>query len=94
MISDAEALGDQALQVDPAPAHHAMHGAVGTGLDQIGEFGLLLGREPRNGAVRPVVLQPIRPMLVEAMHPVAQRLTVHAADPRRLCPVHAVQNRG
>ena len=44
MISDAEALGDQALQVDPAPAHHAMHGAVGTGLDQIGELGLLLGR--------------------------------------------------
>jgi len=44
MIGDAEALSDQVLKVDPSPAHHAMHGAVGTGLDQIGELGLLLGR--------------------------------------------------
>jgi acetoacetyl-CoA synthetase len=34
-----------------------------------------------------------RPMLVKPMDPVAQRLAIHAADPRRLGPVHAVQNR-
>jgi len=44
VVIHPEALDDQALKVDPSPAHHAMHGAVGTGLDQIGEFGLLLGR--------------------------------------------------
>ncbi|MBA3517769.1 MAG: hypothetical protein H0T75_09050 [Rhizobiales bacterium] len=44
MIGDAEALGDQALKVNPSPAHDAMRGAVGASLDQIGEFGLLLGR--------------------------------------------------
>jgi hypothetical protein len=42
VVDDAEALGDDALQVGAAPAHDAMHGAVRTGLDKLGHFRLLL----------------------------------------------------
>ena len=31
VISHTEALGDEALQVDPAPAHDSMHGAIRAG---------------------------------------------------------------
>ncbi len=39
------------------------------------------------------VLQALRPVRVEPMDPVAQGLTIHAAHPRRLLPIHAVENR-
>jgi hypothetical protein len=32
-------------------------------------------------------------MIVKPVNPVAQRLPVHAADPRRFAPVHPVNNR-
>jgi hypothetical protein len=33
MPNHAEALGDETLEVDPAPAHNAMHGPIRTGFD-------------------------------------------------------------
>ena len=48
-----EALGDEALQVDPAPAHDPMHRPIGAGLDEMGQFGLLLGREAGRVAFGP-----------------------------------------
>jgi hypothetical protein len=54
-----------------APAHDGVRGAVRAGLDQ---FGKLRGREARRVALRPAVLQPLGAALIEAVHPVAQRL--------------------
>jgi hypothetical protein len=93
VIDDAEALSHETLQVDPAPAHDAMHGPIRTGLDKTGQLRLLLGGQTRRVALRPSVLQPIRSTFVEAVNPITQRLPVHAADPRRLYPVHPLQHR-
>src|SRR5215204_2080165 len=50
--------------------------------------------ERRGGvALRPAVLQPLGAALIEAVHPVAQRLAIHAADARRIRPAHPVQHR-
>ena len=61
VVDDPEALGDDALQVDPAPAHDAIYGAVRTGLDDLGQFRLLLGRQPRRLALRPMSFRPSGP---------------------------------
>lgn len=41
VVDDAEALFDHALQIDPAPAHHAIALPIGHRLDQGLQFGLL-----------------------------------------------------
>jgi hypothetical protein len=94
VVGDPEALGDQALQVDPPPAHEAMHGPVRADLDKLGQLGLLRDAEARWLALRPDVLQSIRTALVEAVDPVTQGLPVHAADACRVRPAHPVQDRG
>ena len=95
VVGDPEALQDEALQVDPTPAHHAMHGPVRPGLDKLGDLGALLGREARLGTLGPAVQKAIGAVRVEAVNPSfgPQRLPVHAADPGRLRPVHPVQDR-
>jgi len=45
-------------------------------------------------ALRADVLQPVRAFGVEPVNPVAQRLPIHPADPRRRFPAHPVQHRG
>src|SRR6185436_17606074 len=45
VIGDPEALENDALQVDPAPAHHTVHGPVRTGLDELRDLASLLLRE-------------------------------------------------
>jgi hypothetical protein len=92
VIGHAEALGDEALQVDPAPAHDAMHGPIRADLDDLGQFGPLLDGQAGRMALGPGVLQPVRATLVEAVDPVAQGLAVHAADARRLGPAHPVED--
>ena len=49
VIIDAEAL-DDFLKIDPPPAHHAVDDRIGTGFDNLGELGQLLGRKPRRRA--------------------------------------------
>jgi len=51
----------------------------------------LILRELRRPAARLDADQPVRTVLVEAVHPIPQRLPVHAADPRRLGAVHPVR---
>ena len=49
----------------------------------------------RRGAarvLRPNVGEPIGTMLIEPVHPIPQRLPVHAADPGRLGAIHPVNN--
>ena len=80
----AEAGLDHLRQVDPAPADHAVLGQIGTGADQRRQLGLMIRRQAGLGARWLAVRQPGQALLVEAMDPVAQGLTVHAAGLRRL----------
>src|SRR4051794_41797226 len=80
------------LKVHPPPAHDALHGPVWSGLDEVGQFGLWRGRGAGRVALGPAVRQPLRAVLVEAVHPVAQSLPVHAADAGGLGLVHPVQD--
>ena len=93
VIGDPEALEDHALQVDPTPAHHAVHGPVRTGFDELRNLKTLLLREARLATFGPVVQKTVGAVFVKAVNPIAQRLAVHPADPGRLRPVHAVQDR-
>jgi hypothetical protein len=93
VVGDAEALADDALQINAPPAHDAVHGPVWAGLDELRDLGTLLRREAGRRALGPAVEKTLGAMLVEPVHPVAQRLSVHAADPRCLRPVHSVENR-
>ena len=43
VVGDAEALADDALQINAPPAHDAVHGPVWAGLDELGDVGTLLG---------------------------------------------------
>jgi hypothetical protein len=94
VIGDPEALGDEVLQVDPPPAHNPVHRPIGSGLDEVGQLDLLLGREAGRVTLGPSVLEPLWAVLVEAVNPVTQRLAIHAADARRLRSAHPVQPRG
>jgi hypothetical protein len=89
---DAEAIPNDALQVDAAPAHHSVRLRVGSVLDELLQHLLLLVRQARSSPGRLDVDQPVRPMLVEPVRPVPQGLPVHAADPGRLGAAHAVQH--
>ena len=42
VVRDPEPLLDYALKIDPAPPNDAVRLRVGTGLDDVGKFGLLL----------------------------------------------------
>ena len=75
---DAEALGDNPLEVDPPPARHAVPLAIRPGFDEIGQ---LPGRQARLETLRSIAEETLRPGCVEAVDPIAQRLPVHASDP-------------
>ena len=92
-IVNPEALLDDRLQVNPAPANHAIAVHVGTRLNNPGKLAQLVIVQSAGGAAPPAVNQSRRPIGIESQHPVAKCLAVHAADPRRLRPVHAVINR-
>ena len=68
---DAEALLDNALEVDASPAHDAIALTIRASLDNPRQLGQLLGRQARLGALRPVVEKAFRAARVEAMNPVA-----------------------
>src|SRR5215207_4406110 len=70
VVGDAEALGHDLLQVDPAPAHDPVHGTVRAGLDELAKLRLLLRRQARRMAFRPAVFEPFGAAFVEAVHPV------------------------
>ena len=93
MIGDTVPLRDELLQVHAPPAHHPMHRPIWSLLDELSQCGQLLRRQTRWVALGPGVFEPIRPLLVEAMHPVPQGLPVHAANASGLRPVHPVQHR-
>ena len=93
MKVDAEPLGDDPLEIDPSPAHDAILFTIRPDLDDLRNLGQLLRRQARLGTRRPIVDEAPRPGGVEAMHPVAQRLAVHAADLGCSFSVHPVPDR-
>lgn len=93
MIIDAEALLDDTLQVSAPPAHNAIGLKCRACLDKPFQFRLLLFGQARLPARCLVIQQPIRPHVIEPLHPVAQRLPIHPANPRSLLAVHPVPNR-
>ena len=94
VVDHAPALGDQRLQVGAAPARQvAQASRSGSCLDDPVQLGLLLRRQPPRVARRGPVHQARRPLGVEPVHPVAQCLAVHAADPRRVRTAHPFVDR-
>lgn len=93
VIVDPEVLGDDPFEIDAPPSNHAVNFPVGASFDDGREFGLLIWRQTRNWSTRPIVQQPVGASFIEAMNPVAQGLTIHAADPGRVRAVHPLQNR-
>src|SRR6185503_12578020 len=89
---DREAGLDQGLQVDPAPAHHAVPVGVRPPLHDGFQLGLLPGREPRPRPGPAPVVEAREALLVVAVHPVPERLPVHAGRPRRLLPRGPLQH--
>jgi hypothetical protein len=92
VIDDPEPLLDDALEIDPAPAHDTIDRTVRAGLHDLGQCRQLRRRQARRGAFRPTVLQALWPLRVKPMDPVAQRLAVHAAEPGRVRPVYPVKH--
>src|SRR3954462_11219921 len=93
VVGDPEPLENDALQVDPTPAHHTVQGLVRPRCNEFGYLDPLIMRQARLGTLGPAVQKTLGAMPVEPMDPVAKRLPVHAADPGSLGPVHPVQNR-
>ena len=81
-----------APQVDPPPAHHAVAVGVRPALDGRRQLGLLLGRQPRPAPRPGPVAQAGEALGVVAVHPVPERLPVHAGVPRRFLPRGPLQH--
>jgi hypothetical protein len=67
MKVDAEPLGDDALEVEPTPAHDPVLLTIRPGRDDLRKLGPLLLRQARLGTRRPVVDEALRTRPVEAM---------------------------
>ena len=93
MKVDAEPLGDDALEVDPTPAHDAVLLPIRTGFDDPRQLSQSFRRQARLGAVRPVVDKALRARCIEAMDPVAQGLAIHAPDPGLRPTIHSIPDR-
>src|SRR5512134_620845 len=91
--SIAEALLDEAAQVDAAPAHDTVHLGIGPVVDDRAHLLLLFRSELRLAPRRLAVDQPIRPPGVDGVHPIAQRLPIHAANPGGFRPTLAIADR-
>ena len=91
---DPEAGLDQGLEVDPPPAHHAVPVRVRPPLHDRRQLGPLLRGEARLAPRAPPVVQAGEALGVEAVHPVAQGLPVHAGVPRRFLPRGPLQHHG
>lgn len=86
MIIDAEVLLDHPLQIDEAPAYHAIDGAVGAVLDEGRQGGELISRKPRRMALRADILLPLGPCSLN-------RWTQSRSVWRSLLPIRAACSR-
>ncbi len=80
VIIDAEALLDDALEIDAPPAHDADL-SVGACFDDCREFFPLRRRQTRCPPLRPIDQKPVGTSGVETANSVAQRLTINVRLP-------------
>jgi hypothetical protein len=87
----AKAPGDLVAQIHQAPTYHPVLLQLGSLTDPLGDRRLLLRIQfaRRRASVR-LVPQSFQPMLVETMHPVPQRLSVHPSGAPRLGAIAAL----
>ena len=90
MIGDVEAFLDDALQIDPTPAHDAVFLEVRTSFHNLFQLDQLFGAQTPLRPGRLAVDQPLRTLRIEPMDPIAQGLSIHPTDPRRITAAHAV----
>jgi hypothetical protein len=93
MVFNAEALGDDRLEVDAAPPHDAVDLKIGAGFDNRRKLRLFRLAQPRFARRRPMVEKPVRPVGIETMNPIAKGLAVHPSDPGRFLAIIAVAHR-
>src|SRR5262249_11935711 len=77
---DGKTFLDDAPEVGASPAHHAIPGGIGTGFHDPLQILLLLSRQLGDRPGSFAIDEPLGALLVEAMHPIAQRLPVHRSD--------------
>jgi len=82
LISDAKALLYKGTEITKPKANHTMLGKIGTSLNNSSELLLLRLAEATRRTCALLTIEPFRPLGIEAMNPVPQRLTIH---PARLC---------
>src|SRR5437899_4592669 len=88
-----EAFPQNALQVHAAPAHHPVLLRIGPRFHKSAQLLLLIRRKLRTATRRLDIEETVGALLIEAMDPVPQRLTIHAANAGRLLAIHPVVNR-
>ncbi|KKC31269.1 hypothetical protein WH91_20425 [Devosia psychrophila] len=93
MVVNPKPLLDDPLEVNSAPPHNAINCQVWAGFDDLDQFHLLILRQPRRLTGGPMIEQAVRAVSIEPMHPIAERLPVHAAHPCSVGPAQSVQDR-
>ena len=89
---DGETAGDLRAQINAAPADHAVFLRIGPLQNQGFQFGQLRASQ-RGWLARAMArLQARNPCRIVAVHPVAQRLTIHPGSCRRFAPGATLQN--
>lgn len=88
----AEARLDDSRQVNPTPAHHAVLHEGRPLANQPRYLRLLFGGQARLGTGRNAIGQSRKTEFVIPVHPIAQRLSIHAAQLCRLGPGAPLQH--
>src|SRR5712691_9077277 len=85
---NTEAFAKNALQVLAAPARHPVLLRIRPCLHELAQVLFLLRRKFRRTPRRLDIDETVGTLLIEAMHPVPQRLPIHAADAGCLLAIH------
>src|SRR5437660_1038959 len=93
MQIDTKASLDLVAQIDAPPANNLMKRGVRAGLDQRRQLRALPWAQLCPGTAAMPVAQPGQTFAVVAMHPVAQRLSVHPTTSRRAGPILPLKNK-
>jgi len=91
-VGNAERGRDLRHQIRTAPAHDAVHRRIRVHLDPRRQLFGLGWREPTRRPRRGAIDQALRPLGIEALDPVPERLAVHPAGPRRITPARPFDN--
>ena len=90
---DAKFFPHPLRQIDQTPANHTVHRRHRPALDDRRESPPLCLIQPSRWPRHPAVDQPLRPLRVEAHHPIADDLQANTADPCRIATRTAVIDR-